>query len=91
MTTIVYLYEQKFRAWRKRLAGIYRFSKENGWNVRVLEISEVRGNLEHILDFWHAAGAIVEGGIAERAKVKSVLRRGLPLVFCDFDAERLGG
>lgn len=90
MTTIVYLYEQKFRAWRKRLAGIYRFSKENGWNVRVLEISEARGNLEHILDFWHATGAIVEGGIAESAKVKSVLRRGLPLVFCDFDAERLG-
>lgn len=90
MTTIVYLYEQKFRAWRKRLSGVYRYAKENGWNVRFLEISEMKGELTRTLDFWHASGAIIEGGIAVSAKVKSVLTRKLPVVLCDFDAARLG-
>lgn len=90
MTTIVYLYEQKFRAWRKRLAGIYRYAKEKGWNVRALEISELKGELARTLDFWHASGVIVEGGIAKSAKVRSVFGRRLPLVLCDFDAARQG-
>lgn len=90
MTTIIYLYEQKFRSWRKRLAGIYRYAKSQGWNVRALEIAEMRGDLGRTVDFWKASGAIIEGGIAGSQKVKSVLGRKMPVVLCDFDAERLG-
>lgn len=90
MTTIIYLYEQKFRSWRKRLAGIYRFAKAQGWNVRALEISEMQDDLGMTLDFWQASGAIIEGGLAGNPKVRSVFRRKLPVVLCDFDAERLG-
>ena len=90
MTTIIYLYEQKFRCWRKRLAGIYRFAKTQGWNVRTLEISEMKGDLGSMFDFWHAAGAIVEGGVAENARVRRVLRRKIPVVLCDFDVHRMG-
>lgn len=90
MTTVIYLYEQKFRAWRNRLAGIYRSAKERGWNVRVIEISELKRDLEQAIDFWKASGIIVEGGVLESAKVRDVFRRGIPVVLCDFDADRLG-
>ena len=89
MTTIIYLYEQKFRCWRKRLAGIYRYAKSQGWNVRTLEISETKGDLGRTFAFWHAAGAIVEGGVAENPRVRRVLDGGLPVVLCDFDARRM--
>lgn len=89
MITIIYLYEQKFRVWRKRLAGIYRFAKVRGWNVRVIEIAELKGDLASAVAYWHAEGAIVEGGVAGSEKVRSV-RDSLPIVWCDFDTDKRG-
>ena len=89
MTTVIYLYEQKFRAWRNRLSGIYRSAKERGWNVRVIEISELKRDLGQAIDFWKASGIIIEGGVLESTKVREIFRRGIPIVLCDFDASRL--
>lgn len=90
MTTILYVYEQKFRAWRRRLAGLYRVAREHGWHVRSLEISEVKGSLAAVADFWQASGAILEGGIASHPKLRGFDATGLPVVWCDADAGCLG-
>lgn len=90
MTTVLYVYEQKFRAWRRRLAGIYRSARERGWHMRSLEISEIKGSLASVVGFWQASGAILEGGIANHPKVRSFELANLPVVWCDADAERIG-
>lgn len=90
MTTVVYLYDQKFREWRKRLAGIYRVARDLQWNVRVVEMSEIGKTVSGLIRFWDASGAIIEGGIADSVGVKACTEAMIPVVWCDVDVKKVG-
>ena len=84
--TVIYLYQGGFRAVRDRMNGIFRYAREAGWDIRPLEISQVRHNLVREVCYWGCDGLIVEGGLAGRRSVTGALRQlNLPVVWCDVD------
>ncbi len=40
--TVIYCYSHAFMAWRRRLAGIYRYAHKVGWSVIAIEASDIR-------------------------------------------------
>ena len=73
--TVIYLYEGGFRAVLDRMNGIFRFSREAGWDIRPLEVSELRGGIVKACAYWGAAGLIVEGGLAPRRALSAGISR----------------
>ena len=50
-------------AWRRRLAGIYRYAHKVGWSVIAIEASDIRKMLRSTRNLWNADGFIVEDGV----------------------------
>ena len=72
-----------WRMSRVRLAGIYRYAKEQGWRVQVAEYGRATESIPEMLKFWNPDGCIVEGGCLE---VKGFDRKAfgkIPTVYCD--------
>lgn len=60
---VIYCYSHAFMAWRRRLAGIYRYAREAGWFVIAIDASDVRKSHSSALSFWNADGFVVEDGV----------------------------
>lgn len=82
--TILYIYDQKFSV-EQRLRGVFVFARTRGWLVERVEASRANLSMERLAGFWHAQGAIVEGGLANPTDyAPSVFGRlRLPVVYCD--------
>jgi len=90
--TVIYLYQGGFRAVRDRMSGAFRFAHEAGWELRPLEISELRGDLAREYAYWGASGLLIEGGLVRRPRLLASLAKiSGPVVWCDVDANAVPG
>lgn len=69
-------------AWRRRLAGIYRYAREAGWFVIALDASDVRKSHSSALSFWNADGFIVEDGVFGECGLKMASFGNETVVYC---------
>ena len=88
-TRNVLFFQYPWRLWRERLAGVHRYAKEAGWQVRVVEYERHCTSISAALKFWKPDGLIVEGGYTELAGFRQVDFKGYPVVFCDVRASRM--
>ena len=81
-------------AWRRRLAGIYRFAREAGWFVMPVEASELRRFIGAVdssrrnlaqTDCWSVAGYIMEEGLFRECNFRMDDFRDKVAVYCGRD------
>lgn len=90
MDTVLFFHTSRRQAWRKELAGAYRYARARGWRVQVVEPREgVTPPVARLIRFWDPAGCIVEcsGNGGERLMPR--LFKGLPTVFLGRDPKTL--
>ena len=80
--TVIYCYSHAFMAWRRRLAGIYRYAHKVGWFVIALDALDVRKSPRSVLSFWNADGFIVEDGVFCECGLKMADFDHLTAVYC---------
>lgn len=91
MRTVLYFYEHRFTAMKRRLKGIYAAANEFGWRVQPVDWRECGMTPARAVAFWGARGAIVEGGVFEDGKLPRTTfeKLGIPTVYCDPDESRM--
>ena len=89
MNTILFFHTSMRQAWRKELAGAYRFARARGWRVQVVEPSERAPDIKELIGFWNPVGCIAEcsGKPSRYFSVSSFGR--VPVVFLGRDPRTL--
>lgn len=82
MKSILY-FVSPWRAWHKRLAGIYRYAAKHDWQVQVIERGLTALPVKKSLSFWHPDGCIVERSIMEKPDFHAEDFGTIPVVYCD--------
>ena len=80
--TVIYCYSHAFMAWRRRLAGIYRYARKAGWFVIAIDASDVRKSRSSALSFWDADGFVVEDGVFGECGLKMADFSRETVVYC---------
>ena len=80
--TVIYCYSHAFMAWRRRLAGIYRYAHKVGWSVIAIEASDIRKMLRSTRNLWNADGFIVEDGVFGECGLRMDDFSGQMVVYC---------
>lgn len=88
-TTILVFHSSVRSSWSEALAGFYHFAHPQGWNVQVIEHEPNRTSIEELIDFWHPAGVVVEGGMDEEGVFLSDVFKNIPVVYLSCDQSRL--
>lgn len=52
------------KSWRDKLTGVYRFAREAGWQVQVVEANSSPAAVRTMLKIWQPIGCIVDRGLA---------------------------
>ena len=60
MNTILFFHTSQRQAWRKELAGAYRFARVRNWRVQVVEPSTKPPDVPALIEFWNPVGCIAE-------------------------------
>ena len=60
MRTVLFFHTSLRQAWRKELAGAYRFARTAKWRVQVIEPAKRPPVIRSLLAFWKPAGCLVE-------------------------------
>lgn len=60
MNTILFFHTSQRQAWRKELAGAYRFARVRNWRVQVVEPSARPPDIPALIAFWNPVGCIAE-------------------------------
>lgn len=90
MKTVVYFYESAFLMWRRRLAGIYAVASREGWLVETVDVGELEDGVRPVLAYYEPVGVIVEGGALRHRGCDPSAFSGIPAVYCDADASKIG-
>ena len=90
MKTVIYFYESAFLMWRRRLAGIYAVARNEGWHVETVDVGELGRGVKRAIAYWEPIGVIVEGGVFRHRGCSPSAFTGLPTVYCDADASKIG-
>ena len=69
-------------AWRRRLAGIYRYARKADWFVMAIEASDIRKSFRSAAKFWDADGFVVEDGVLGECGFKMSDFKGETVVYC---------
>ena len=88
MNTILFFHTSQRQAWRKELAGAYRFARTRGWRVQVIEPPEGGAKappVSKLVAFWNPLGCVAECSGKGGAKLVPSLFRGMPTVFLGRD------
>ena len=70
------------KSWRDKLTGVYRFAREAGWLVQVVDANIPQQGIRATLDLWQPIGCIVDRALAHDDELTHVFG-GTPLVFLD--------
>ncbi len=83
MDTVLFFHTSLRLAWRKELAGAYRYARTRGWRVQVVEPAPdgKAPPVARIAAFWEAVGCIAECSGLGGDKLTPKLFRGLPVIF----------
>lgn len=87
MDTMLFFHTSMREAWRKELAGAYRYARTRGWRVQVVEPSSdgKAPKVARLAEFWNPVGCIAECSGAGGGKLTPKLFQGLPVVFLGRD------
>ncbi|MBR1609350.1 MAG: substrate-binding domain-containing protein [Kiritimatiellae bacterium] len=91
MDTVLFFHTSQREAWRRELAGAYRFARARRWRVQVVEppmagrIPEVK----RLVAFWKPLGCIAECSGRGGELFSPKLFRGLPAVYLGSDPAAL--
>ena len=85
MDTILFFHTSQRQAWRRELAGAYRYARTRGWRVQVVEPQEGPPSVTRLAEFWRPVGCIAECSGAGGALLAPRLFKGLPTVFLGSD------
>lgn len=91
MDTVLFFHTSQREAWRRELAGAYRFARARGWRVQVVEPREdgVPPLVAELASFWNPVGCIAECSGRGGEKLVPELFRGIPTVFLGSDPRAL--
>lgn len=70
------------KSWRDKLAGVYRFAREAGWQVQVVSTHGKRGEIIEALDLWHPIGCIVDRAMTLARNPINIFKN-VPVVLLD--------
>ncbi len=70
------------KSWRDKLTGVYRFAREAGWQVQVVEANSSPAAVRTMLKIWQPIGCIVDRGLAAGREPTRIFGR-TPLAFLD--------
>ncbi len=91
MDTILFFHTSLRQAWRKELAGAYRFARTRRWRVQVVDPPEGGGAppVERLAAFWNPVGCIAECSGRGGESLRPGLFGDIPTVYLGADPERL--
>lgn len=89
MKTILFFHTSTHEAWRKELAGLYRFSHTVKWNIQIVEPSNKPPAIKRLLDFWTPDGCIVECSGREAEYFDATAFASVPTVYIGRDPRTL--
>ena len=70
------------KSWRDKLAGVYRFAREAGWQVQVVNARGTRAEIAEALDLWRPIGCIVDRAMTNAREPAHVFG-DVPIVLLD--------
>lgn len=91
MDTILFFHTSQRLAWRKELAGAYRFARARGWRVQVVDPPSGGGAppVHRLAAFWNPAGCIAECSGRGGRLLSPDLFGDLPTVYLGSDPKTL--
>ena len=91
MDTILFFHTSQRQAWRKELAGAYRFARVRGWRVQVIDPPDDGGAppVRRLAAFWNPAGCIAECSGRGGTLLSPALFGDLPTVYLGSDPKTL--
>jgi len=89
MRTVLFFHTSTHEAWRKELAGLYRFSHTVKWNIQLVEPSNRPPPVRRLLDFWTPDGCIVECSGREAEYFDAMAFANVPTVYIGRDPRTL--
>ena len=60
MNVVLFFQSTIRKSWREKLAGVFRFARERGWLIQVIERSATPGSIRAALRTWSPLGCIVD-------------------------------
>ena len=89
MNTILFFHTSQRQAWRKELAGAYRFARVRNWRVQVVEPSAKPPDVPALIEFWNPVGCIAECSGMPSAYFDVASFGDVPVVFLGRDPRTL--
>lgn len=89
MKTILFFHTSTHEAWRKELAGLYRFSHTVKWNIQIVEPTNKPPPIKRLLNFWEPDGCIVECSGREAEYFDAAAFASVPTVYIGRDPRTL--
>ncbi len=91
MDTILFFHTSHRQAWRKELAGAYRFARTRRWRVQVVDPPEggAAPQVRRLAEFWNPVGCIAECSGRGGERLRPALFGRIPTVYLGADPARL--
>lgn len=58
--TVLFFQSTTFKSWREKLAGVYRYASQTGWQVQVIDSTIGPTEIRKLLRLWQPLGCIVD-------------------------------
>lgn len=86
MTPVVLFFFEISRStpWRNKLAGVYRYAREVGWQVQSVDAKTLGLSARHLLEQWQPVGCIVDRAATPGCPPRDLFG-GTPVVYIDQD------
>lgn len=85
MTKVVLFFQAatpKSKAWRDKVAGVYRYAGGAKWQVQVVQSGATAGEIRYMLDVWKPVGCIVDRSLSAARNPEAIFRN-VPVVLMD--------
>ena len=82
MEIVLFFQSTVAKSWRLKLIGAYRFARERGWFVQVVDSCATPGDVRRALAHWQPAGCLVDRALA-KGGAPDRLFGDLPVVYLD--------
>lgn len=82
MNVVLFFQSTKRDSWRAKLAGAYRFAREQDWILQVIPSNATPGDIRSALELWRPIGCLVDRAMSTGRLHRKVFR-GIPFVYLD--------
>ena len=82
MDVVLFFQSTLRKSWREKLAGVFRFARERGWLMQVIERAETPQSIREAIATWRPVGCLVDRAMAS-GRPPNAAFGGLPVVYLD--------